>query len=89
MVRAQSTLAIQPPGYLVGADGSPMAVIVDIITWQSIVEQLEDIEDNRVLRAAAQDLRTLARGERPAGWKSWDEFEAELDTLAEADALPA
>jgi len=81
MGRTQSTLTMQPPGYLVGADGSPRAVIVDMVTWRSVVEQLENIEDNRVLRAAAQDLRTLVRGARPAGWKSWAEFETELDTL--------
>jgi hypothetical protein len=66
-----------------------MAVLVDIVTWRSILEQLENVEDNQVLRAAAEDLRALTRGERPAGWKSWAEFEAELDTLEATGALPA
>jgi len=85
---AASTLAVQSPGYLVGADGSPMAVLVDIATWRTIIKQLEDVEDGRAVRAAADDLHALARGERPTGWKSWAEFEAELDALEAVDALP-
>ena len=89
MIHAKSTLAVQSPSYLVGADGRPRAVVVDIVTWRSIIEQLENIQDSEIVRAAAEDLRALARGERPAGWKSWNEFEAELDALEPADALPA
>ena len=42
------------------------------------LEQLEGREDDEVLRAARADLRTLARHERPAGWKSWADFEVEI-----------
>jgi hypothetical protein len=77
------------PSYVVGPDGQPTAVLVDIATWKSIIEQMEDTEDAEIIRVAAADLEALARGERPAGWKSWEMFEAELDALEEAGELPA
>lgn len=74
--------------YVVDANGQPEAVIVDISTWQTILEQLEDIADIQILSQAAADLEALAKGTRPAGWQSWEEFEAELDKLEAAGELP-
>ena len=71
--------ALQSPSYVVGPDGRPAAVLIDLATWKSIIERLEDQEDSDVLREAAADLEALASGRRPAGWKEWHEFEAELD----------
>ena len=50
---------------------------------------LEDAEDSEILRAATKDLALLAQGQRPDGWKSWEEFETELDVLEVAGELPA
>ncbi len=80
---------LQSPSYIIGPDGQPTAVLLDWATWKSIVEQLEDNEDNEILRAAMADIQTLARHERPTGWKSWEEFEAELDAQEAAGELPA
>ncbi len=86
---AQFIRAIQRPSYVIGADGQATAVLVDIATWRAIIEYLEDVEDSETLRAAAADLAALAQGQRPAGWKSWEEFEAELDALEAGGGLPA
>ncbi|HEY4691038.1 MAG TPA: hypothetical protein VIK33_17135 [Anaerolineae bacterium] len=80
---------IRSPSYVVGPDGQPAAVLVDLATWKSIVERLEDQEDSDILRQAAADLEVLARGERPNGWKAWEEFEAELSEWEEAGEVPA
>ena len=80
---------LQSPSYIIGPGGQPTAVLLDWITWESILAQLEDREDDEVLRAACADLRTLARHERPTGWKSWADFEAELDTREATGELPA
>ncbi len=85
----QLTQAIRYPSYVIGADGEATAVLVDIATWRAIVERLEDVEDSEILRTAAADLAMLAQGQRPDGWKSWEEFEAELDALEAAGELPA
>jgi hypothetical protein len=76
---------IQHPNYVIGADGQAVAVLVDIATWQAIIRQLEDLEDVQVLETAAADLTALAHNQYPSGWKSWEEFEAELDVLETAD----
>jgi hypothetical protein len=55
----------------------------------SPVEQLEDHQDLAILRDAQADIQTLARHERPSGWKSWEEFEAELASREAAGDLPA
>jgi hypothetical protein len=68
---------IQRPSYVIGADGRAKAVLVDIEVWRAIIERLENTEDRQILQAAKADLDALAQGQRPAGWKSWEEFEAD------------
>ena len=80
---------LHSPSYIIGPDGQPTAVLLDWATWKSIVEQLEDHEDNEILHTAMTDIQMLARHERPVGWKSWEEFEAELDAQEAAGELPA
>ena len=58
---------LQSPSYIIGPGGQPTAVLLDWVSWESILEQLEGREDDEVLRAARADLGTLARHERPAG----------------------
>jgi hypothetical protein len=74
----------QSPSYVIGPGGQPTAVLLDWATWKSIIEQLETSEDNEILRAAMTDIQMLARHERPTGWKSWEEFEAELNAQEES-----
>ncbi len=73
--------AIRSSSYVMGADGRATAVLVDIATWRKIIAYLEDVEDSEILQSAAKDLAALAQGQRPDGWKSWEEFEVELDAL--------
>ncbi len=80
---------IQTPTWLVGSDGQPVAVMIDVATWQTIVERLEDQEDFVLIQSLQSDLKRLAAGETPDGWMDWEEFEKELDALESADALPA
>jgi len=89
MPTQESLQILRAPAYVVGPDGQPTAVLVDLATWKSIVERLEDQEDSEMLREASDDLKTLAGGDRPVGWKTWDEFEAELDTLEQSGEVPA
>ncbi len=80
---------LQAPNYIVGPHGEPIAVVIDISLWRVILKQLEDNEDLAALRQVAADIEALAMGKRPSGWKSLDEFEAELKELGMAGALPA
>lgn len=89
MEMRQLARTIKSPSYVVGVDGKATAVLVDIATWQRIIAYLEDAEDNTILRAVATDLAALAQGQQPDGWKSWEEFEAELDALEATGEIPA
>lgn len=80
---------LQAPNYIVGPHGEPVAVVIDIGLWRMILKQLEDHEDLAALRKMAADIEALAMGKRPSGWKSLEEFEAELEELETAGALPA
>lgn len=62
---------------------------IDLTTWQAILDRLEDQEDFEILRSYQAELAAIGRGEQPKGWKSWDEFEQELDALELAGELPA
>ncbi len=85
--KTKSTLYRQP-SYVMNADGEPEAVLIDIPTWKMILEYLEDVVDNQILRQAIDDLEELAKGNRPSGWQTWEAFEAELDALEQAGELP-
>jgi len=71
------------PSYVVGPDGRPTAVVIDLETWRTIVAHLEDLEDAALIAGAEADLDSLARGERPPGWIAWSELEPEMDALEE------
>lgn len=43
--------------FVVGADGRPTAVQMDIETWRKIVEALEDAEDVSLAREALAELQ--------------------------------
>lgn len=85
----QNTALLAPPSFVVGHDGKPTAVQIDLTTWEAILDRLEDQEDFEILRFYQADLEAFDRGERPEGWKSWEEFEQELDALELAGELPA
>ncbi|RME38923.1 MAG: hypothetical protein D6793_01960 [Thermoflexia bacterium] len=82
------TITVRRPSYVVGADGEPTAVLIDIATWRALIRRLEDIEDWGIFRELAEDLSVLAEGQRPAGWKSWEDFEVELDAVEDVGEVP-
>jgi len=61
---------------------------IDLASWQAAIDRPEDEEDFEILRFYQADLAALDRSERLKGWKTWDEFEQELDALELAGELP-
>lgn len=59
--------------------------MIDIATWESILDRLEDQEDFAILQSMRPNLERLAAGERPEGWLSWEKVEKELDELPPDD----
>jgi hypothetical protein len=54
--------------FLVGSDGRPTAVQVDMGLWQQIVDALEDAEDIALARAALDELAAAGGDPQKAGW---------------------
>ena len=61
--------------FVVGADGQPSAVQVDIDVWQQIVAALEDAEDVALARAAIAELEAAGGDPERAGWLPLEEVE--------------
>jgi hypothetical protein len=66
--------------FVIGMDGKPTAVQIDIETWHKIVEALEDAEDIGVAREALAELKAAGCDPEKAGWlrledvaREWDE----------------
>ena len=60
---------------LVGQDGRPKAVQVDLALWRKIVAALEDAEDADLVRSALAELGA-AGGPEAAGWTNLDDLAA-------------
>ncbi len=64
--------------------GKPTAVLVDIGTWQTIIEILEDIEDQSVFQMYAT-RRLKAKSPEEMGLIPWEDVETELEALETAN----
>ena len=63
--------------FVVDKQGQPSAVQMDIDTWESLLDWIEDIEDRTVVKEALPRLRG---GPEKAGALKWDDVKAEWDT---------
>lgn len=59
--------------FVVGADGQPSAVQVDIGLWQRIIEALEDAEDVEIAREALAELDAAGGEAAKAGWMNLED----------------
>ncbi len=70
-------IALDSIRFLVGPDGQPSAVQVEMPLWQQILEALEDAEDVALARTALAELAAAGGDPDKAGW-------LRVDDLAEA-----
>ena len=70
--------------FVVGAEGQPTGVLLDMATWEHIVAALEDAEDMAVVREALAVLNAAGGDRAKAGFRPWAEVRAKL--LADDDA---
>jgi hypothetical protein len=89
MANQDTTSRITTPSYIVGPEGEPTGVILDMPTWLAILTELEDHIDLALWHEHAAEIQALARGERPAGWLDLTEFERELDEAEARGELPS
>ena len=63
--------------FVVGTDGKPTAIQMDIETWRKIVDALEDAEDVGVTRQAVAELEAAGGDPKKAGWPRLEDVAAE------------
>lgn len=68
--------ALKSVQFVVGQDGRPSAVQMDMETWESLLNWLEDTEDRALVRQILPKLRS-----RPAqaGALRWNDVKSEWD----------
>jgi len=70
--------------FVVGTDGKPTAIQMDIDMWHKIVEALEDAEDVALAREALAELEAAGGDPDKAGWLRLEEVAEEWNE----DATP-
>ena len=64
--------------FVVGSEGKPTAVLLDIATWERIVEALEDAEDLAIARQVLAELNAAGGDLEKAGFRPWEQARAQL-----------
>ena len=59
--------------FVVNAEGKPTAAVLDIRSWEELIDLLEEFEDVHLVR------ERLKNWPSKQGWTLWAEFEKELD----------
>ncbi len=59
--------------FIVGVQGKPSAVVLDIELWDKILAMLEDIDDFKIARKRLKSWRSKNN------WTSWEAVEKELE----------
>lgn len=61
--------------FVVGADGQPSAVQINMSLWKQIVAALEDAEDVALAQAALAELKAAGGDPERAGWLRLEDVE--------------
>jgi hypothetical protein len=58
--------------------GKQVAVL-DVETWQALIEWLETLEDLQIAKQALNELKAAGGTRDRVGWLKWDDVESQLD----------
>jgi hypothetical protein len=71
--------------FVMGVDGKPVAVMVDIATWEQALMALEEAQDVTAARDFLARVR-LSRGyPKKGGYTAWEQAWAELSEMDDAE----
>jgi len=65
--------------YVIGPKGKPTGVLVDLKTWEGILEALEEAEDIAIARDALAKLDAAGGDPEKAGFIPWEKARNELE----------
>lgn len=66
------TDVLQSVHFVVDQTGKPTAAVVDMPAWEAVLQALEEIEDNQLVRDRLREWRSKT------GWTTWEDFEREI-----------
>ena len=75
------TIAPKKIQYVIGSKGKPTGVLVDLKTWEGILDALEEVDDIAVAKEALTKLDAAGGNPEKAGFISWEKSRAELKRL--------
>lgn len=64
--------AIQPPQFVVDANGQRTAVLMDVRSWQLLSDWVEAVTDAKIAQAGLQELEQAGGRPEQAGWLDWN-----------------
>jgi hypothetical protein len=64
---------MQSAQFIVGGNGRPTAVVLNMEMWETVLSMMEDIEDTELVR------ERMKNWESKEGWTSWEDFEAKRE----------
>jgi hypothetical protein len=70
---------------VIGAEGKPTAVLVDIDTWERIINALEDAEDVAMAKETLASLDAAGGDFEKAGFISWESARKELEQMDDSE----
>jgi hypothetical protein len=69
--------------FVVGTGGEPTGVLLDMSTWQRIVQALEDAEDLLIARQALADIDAAGGDLEQAGFLPWEKLRGTTPDLGD------
>jgi hypothetical protein len=73
------TIAPKKIQYLIGSNGKPSGVLVDLKTWEGILEALEEADDISLARETLTKLDAAGGSPEKAGFIPWEKARADLE----------
>jgi hypothetical protein len=73
--------------FVIGAEGKPTAVLIDIATWERILDALEDAEDIVLAKSVLATIDAVNGDLEKAGLLNWDEVRADLERQDDPDLI--
>jgi len=72
---------VQDVRFVVGSEGKPTAVLIDIALWERILDALEDAEDFLLVKQTLASIDAVGGDLEKAGFISWKNARAQLERL--------
>lgn len=67
--------------YVIGSKGKATGVLVDLKTWEGILDALEEADDIAIAREVLAKLDAAGGNPEKAGFIPWEKARAELERL--------